>query len=83
MGRRPSGPQSLATLQTRLRLATTLRMGALQVNSPKCGVCVSTFTGRGIFIRPSGSSTDLAEVVTRHVAAGGLATWPAVQEVLV
>jgi hypothetical protein len=37
---RPSGPQSLATLPTRLRLATTLIMGALQVESRKCGVCV-------------------------------------------
>jgi hypothetical protein len=36
---RTSGPQSLATLPTRLHLATTLRMGALQVESPKCGVC--------------------------------------------
>jgi hypothetical protein len=35
---RPSGPKSLATLPTRLRLATTLRIGTLQVESPKCGV---------------------------------------------
>jgi hypothetical protein len=32
--RRPSDPQSLATLLIRLRLATTLRMRALQVASP-------------------------------------------------
>jgi hypothetical protein len=72
--RRPSGPQSLATLQTRLRLATTLRMGALQVKSPKCGVCVCvcvlTFTSRGVFIGQWGSSTYLAEAVTHQVAAG-------------
>jgi hypothetical protein len=37
--RRPFSPQSLATLPTRLRLATTLRMGALQVESLKCCVC--------------------------------------------
>jgi hypothetical protein len=67
---RPSGPQSLATLPTRLRLATTLRKSALQVESSKCGVCVSTFTGRGLFIGPWGSSTDLAEAVTCQVAAG-------------
>jgi hypothetical protein len=36
---RPSCPQSLTTLSTRLRPATTLRMGALQVESPKYGVC--------------------------------------------
>jgi hypothetical protein len=36
---RPSGPQRLATLPTRLCLATTLRMEALQVESPKYGVC--------------------------------------------
>jgi hypothetical protein len=44
--RRPSGPQSLTTLPTRLCLATTLRKIALQVESPKCRVCVLTFTGR-------------------------------------
>jgi hypothetical protein len=38
---RPSGPQSLTTLPTRLCLATTLRKRALQVESPKCGVCVN------------------------------------------
>jgi hypothetical protein len=32
-------PQSLVTLLIKLHLATTLRMGALQVESPKCGVC--------------------------------------------
>jgi hypothetical protein len=37
---RPSGPQCLTTLPTRLRLATILRKRALQVESPKCGVCV-------------------------------------------
>jgi hypothetical protein len=37
---RPSGSQSLTTLPMRLRLATTLRKRALQVESPKCGVCV-------------------------------------------
>jgi hypothetical protein len=36
---RPSSPQRLTTLLTRLRLATTLGMGDLQVESPKCGVC--------------------------------------------
>jgi hypothetical protein len=33
-------------------------------------VCVLTFTGRGLFIGPWGSSTDLAEAVTRQVAVG-------------
>jgi hypothetical protein len=36
---RHSGPQSLTTLPTRLRLATTLTMGGLHVESPKCGAC--------------------------------------------
>jgi hypothetical protein len=35
---RPYGPQSIATLPTKLRLATTLRMGDLQVESPRCGL---------------------------------------------
>jgi hypothetical protein len=42
------------------------------VESLKCGVCVSTFPGRGVFIVPWGSSTDMAEVVTHQVAVG----WP-------
>jgi hypothetical protein len=36
---RPSGPQSLTTLSTRIHLATTLSMRALQVESLKCDVC--------------------------------------------
>jgi hypothetical protein len=39
LAERSSVPQILATLLTRLCLATTLRMGALQVESPKYGVC--------------------------------------------
>jgi hypothetical protein len=66
---RPSGPQSLPTLLTRLRLATTLKMGALQVESPKCGVC-SHFDRRGVFIGPWGSSIDLDKSVWRQVVAG-------------
>jgi hypothetical protein len=34
--------------------------------------CVSTFTSRGLFIGPWGSSTDLAKAVTHQVAAGRL-----------
>jgi hypothetical protein len=37
---RPIGPQSLTTLPTRLRLATTLKMGALQVES--CNTLILT-----------------------------------------
>jgi hypothetical protein len=66
---RPSIPQSLATLLTRLRLATTLRMGALQVESPKCGVC-SHFHRGGVLIGPWGSSTNLEKLVWRQVVAG-------------
>jgi hypothetical protein len=33
-------------------------------------VCVSTFTGWGVFIGPWGSSTDLTEAVTHQVMAG-------------
>jgi hypothetical protein len=70
-GGMPFGPQSLTILPTRLCLASTLRMGALQVESPKCGVCVcvSTFTGMGVFIEPWGSSIDLADAVTHQVVA--------------
>jgi hypothetical protein len=64
---RPSDPQSLTTLPTKLRLATTLRKRDLQVGSKKCGACVSTFTGSGVFIGPWESSTNLAEVVTLQV----------------
>jgi hypothetical protein len=48
----PSGPQSLTTLPTRLRLATILRMVALQVESPKCGVCYDFHRYRGIYRGP-------------------------------
>jgi hypothetical protein len=37
---KPSSPQRLTTLLTRLRLATTLRKRALQMESPKCGVFI-------------------------------------------
>jgi hypothetical protein len=37
--RRPCDPQNLGTLSIKLHLGTTLRMGALQVESPNCGVC--------------------------------------------
>jgi hypothetical protein len=47
---RPSGPQSLTTLPTRLRLAATLRMRALQVESLKCGVCLLISTVGGIYM---------------------------------
>jgi hypothetical protein len=66
--RRPSSPQSLTTLPTRLRLATTLRMGALQVESPKCGVCVCRLSFLGGIYGQWGSSTNLAKAVTRQVA---------------
>jgi hypothetical protein len=46
---RPSGPQSLATLPTRLCLATTLRNRDLRVESPKCGVCVNFHRYGGIY----------------------------------
>jgi hypothetical protein len=68
---RPSVPQSLTTLLTRLHLATTLRMRALQVEFP-CNCVCSDFHYRGVFIGSWGSSTDLAEVVTHQVVAG----WP-------
>jgi hypothetical protein len=75
---RPSDPLSLATLPTRLHLATTLRMGALQVESPKCGVCpLISSVGGGVFIEPWGSSTDLEKLVWRQVVAdrpGGAAS---------
>jgi hypothetical protein len=65
---RPSGPQSLAALPTRLRLATTLR--ELCKWNMQNVACVSTFTSRGVFIGQWGRSTDLAEVVTHQMAAG-------------
>jgi hypothetical protein len=57
----PGGPQSLAILPTKLRLATTLRMGALQVESPKCGVCVN-FHYEEAFIEAEGSLYQLIQV---------------------
>jgi hypothetical protein len=42
-------------------------------------VCVSTFIGRGVFIGPWGSSTDMAEAVTHQVVAGRpihVVDWP-------
>jgi hypothetical protein len=69
---RPSSPQSLATLLIRLRLATTLRMRALQVGFPGNGVCVLISTGGGVLIGPWGSSTDLAEAVNHQVTTD----WP-------
>jgi hypothetical protein len=67
---RPSNPHSLVTLPTRLRLATTLRMSTFQMEFPKCGVCVSTFTMRGVFIGVNGTSTDLEKSVWCQVVAG-------------
>jgi hypothetical protein len=67
---RPSSAQSLATLPTWLRIATTLRMRALQVEFSKCGVCVMISTGGGVVIGSWGSSTDLAEAVAHQVTAG-------------
>jgi hypothetical protein len=46
----PSNPQSLATLPTRLCLATTRRMRALQVKFPSNGVCVLISTRGGVFV---------------------------------
>jgi hypothetical protein len=65
---RPSRPQSLTTVLTRLRLATTLRMRVLEVESPKYGAS-SHFHRRGVFIGPWGSSTDLENLVWYHVVA--------------
>jgi hypothetical protein len=45
-------------------------MGALQVESPKCGVCVLISTGRGVFIGVQGGVTDLVNSVTQQVVAG-------------
>jgi hypothetical protein len=54
-------------------------MGALQVESPKCGVCVSTFTMRGVFIEAIGIATDLDKSVWCQVVPERLsrvADWP-------
>jgi hypothetical protein len=67
--RRPSSPRSLATLPTRLHLATTLWTRALQVELPNNGVWLFWFPPKGVFIRPWASSIDLAEVVTHQVLA--------------
>jgi hypothetical protein len=71
--KRPSSTQSLTTLLTRLYLATTLRMRALQVKFPKCGVCTLIFTVGRVFIGPWGSSTELEKSVWCQVVAGRLA----------
>jgi hypothetical protein len=59
---RPSGPHSLTTLWTSLRLATTLRMRALQVKSLKCGVCMPSFSPYGGIYRTMGELQRLREV---------------------
>jgi hypothetical protein len=66
---RPFGPQSLTTLLIRLCLATTLKMGALQVESINV-VCVLISTGRGVFIGVQGGVTDLVTLVTHQVVGG-------------
>jgi hypothetical protein len=47
--RGPSGPQSLATLPTRLRLTTTLWTRALQVEFPSNCVCIDFHCEGGIY----------------------------------
>jgi hypothetical protein len=71
--RRPFGPQSLATLPTRLRLATTLRMRALQVEFPNCCVCVN-FHRQGGIDRVEWDLHQLREV--NLVPGGGPVTKP-------
>jgi hypothetical protein len=75
---RHSGPQSLATLPTKLCLATTLRMRALQVEFPKCGVCVD-FHHEGSIYRCEWDLHRLGEVslVPRGGRLAGQATWTA------
>jgi hypothetical protein len=51
---RLSGPQRLTTLLTRLCLATALKMKALQVECPKCGVCVCRLSPVGDIYRAMG-----------------------------
>jgi hypothetical protein len=65
--RRPSGPQSLATFPTRLRLATRLRMRALQVESLNCGVWVNFHHEGGIYR----SELDLHRLGEVSLAPGG------------
>jgi hypothetical protein len=65
----PFGPQCLATLPTRLRLSTTLRMRAPQVECPNCGVCSNFHRYMGIY-RGLGGVTDLVKSVTQKVVAG-------------
>jgi hypothetical protein len=67
---RPFGLQSLTTLPTRLRLATTLRMGALQVQSPKCGVCVCRISLVGGIYRAMGELHRLGRGGNLPRAAG-------------
>jgi hypothetical protein len=68
---RSGGSQSLTTLPTRLRLATTLRMRALQVKSPKMWcVCFLISTIGWVFIGLWGRSTNLEKSVWHHVVAG-------------
>jgi hypothetical protein len=59
---RPSGPQSLATFPIRLRLATALRMRALQVESLKYDVLI--FTVGGIY-RVMGELHRVGDVASR------------------
>jgi hypothetical protein len=59
-----------ATLLIRLRLATTLRMGASQVESPKCGLCVLNSVDRRVFIGVLGAVTDLIKSKIHQVLPG-------------
>jgi hypothetical protein len=70
---RPSGPQSLTTLPTRPRQATTLRIEPFQVESPKCGVCVN-FHHEGCIYRGEWDIHHLGEVGL--VIGGGRAAKP-------
>jgi hypothetical protein len=71
---RPFGHQSLTTLPTRLCLATILRMGALQVESPKCGVS-SHFHRRGVFIGLWGAPPTWISRFGTKWWPNGQATW--------
>jgi hypothetical protein len=70
----PSNPQSLATLPTRLCLATTRRMRALQVKFPSNGVCCNFHQRGGGICRAVGELHRLGEVGL--VPGGGRAAKP-------
>jgi hypothetical protein len=73
---KPSGPQSLAILPTRLHLATTLRMRYFLVESPKFHVCILISTVGGYLWGHGGAPPTWRSRFGANCWPAGQATWP-------